>query len=103
MQSVQHLINSRPLNDEIDSWVYNWGSNVFTSAKVYRSLIGHLDIHQSFKWLWKNNCQPKHKATSLWTVHLLEYAGILWACSSHIVLAQVSTHALLIILNERLV
>ena len=37
------------------------GSNIFASAKVYRILVGHANVHIIFKWLWKSQCQPKHK------------------------------------------
>ena len=61
LQDIQHLIESMPLSDNNDSWLYSWGSNIFASAKVYKILVGHTEIHPTFKWLWKSRCQPKHK------------------------------------------
>lgn len=61
MQNVQHLIEASTLNDENDKWIYSWGSSIFASAKVYKILVGHSDIHPTYKWLWKSNYQPKHK------------------------------------------
>ena len=39
--------------------MYSWGSDRFASSKVYWLLVGHSVIHPM--WLWKSNCQPKHK------------------------------------------
>lgn len=50
-----------PLTDDIDNWVYPWGSNIFALARVYKLLIGHTETHPSFIWLWTSKCQPKHK------------------------------------------
>jgi hypothetical protein len=61
MQNAQEMIDSLTLNDENDKWIYNWGSSIFASAKVYKILVGHSGIHPTYKWLWKSNCQPKHK------------------------------------------
>lgn len=61
-QSVQHALTQHtPGDTNKDIWAYKWGSNIFSSAKIYRSLAGQNDMHLVFKWLWKNNCQPKHK------------------------------------------
>lgn len=61
MQNIQQLIDSWDLNEENDKWIYSWGSGIFASAKVYKILVGHSEVHLTFKWLWKSNCQPKHK------------------------------------------
>jgi hypothetical protein len=46
--------------DEQDKWNYRWGNN-FSSSKAYKTLMGHNQIHNIYKWLWKGLCQPKHK------------------------------------------
>lgn len=63
LQNVQQSLNAVTLADENDSWLYSWtsSSSSTSTTRVYRSLIGHQDTHIVFKWLWKNNCQPKHK------------------------------------------
>ena len=61
MQNVQSLIDASTLNDENGKWIYSWGSSILASAKVYKFLVGHSDIHPTYKWLRKSNCQPKHK------------------------------------------
>jgi len=61
LHGIQQLIDDRPLSDNNDKWNYIWGSNIFASAKVYKLLIGHQEIHPVFKWLWKSRCQPKHR------------------------------------------
>ena len=37
------------------------GSNIFVSTKIYRRLVGHHIVHDSYRWLWKCQCQPKHE------------------------------------------
>lgn len=61
LQHVQQLMGPQTLNDENDRWTYSWGSGLFSSAKVYRILVGHSPPHPILRWLWKSNCQPKHK------------------------------------------
>ena len=54
-------MDSHQVNEDKDVWVYPWGSSIFSSHKVYKSLVGHSVVHPTYKWLWKSNCQPKHK------------------------------------------
>jgi hypothetical protein len=35
------------------------GSNLFSSQKVYKHLVGHRQIHPVNRWLWKSACQNK--------------------------------------------
>lgn len=44
-----------------DIWSFIWGSSSFSTAKAYKSLIGHRRIDPLFKWIWKSKCQMKHK------------------------------------------
>jgi hypothetical protein len=60
-QTVQQILNDTDLDDTKDKWIYSWGSDLFASAKVYRILFGHSVLHPVYRWLWKSNCQPKHK------------------------------------------
>ena len=54
-------MQSLPLNDGDDKWLYSWGSSNFASTKVYKILVHHEDIHIIYKWIWKSHCQPKHR------------------------------------------
>lgn len=38
-----------------------WGSDKFSSSRIYKELMDHPVVHQAFKWVWANPCQPKHK------------------------------------------
>jgi hypothetical protein len=49
------------LSDQNDNWHYLWCSLSFSSAKVYRHLMGQVQVHPAFRWLWSCSCQPKHK------------------------------------------
>jgi hypothetical protein len=44
-----------------DVWKLIWGSDNFSTKKTYRHLMGQAQVHQIFRSLWKNKCQPKHK------------------------------------------
>jgi hypothetical protein len=44
-----------------DTWKLIWGSKIFSTKRTYRHLTGQTQVHQIFRLLWKNKCQPKHK------------------------------------------
>jgi hypothetical protein len=44
-----------------DAWKLIWGADNFSTKKTYRHLMGQAQVHQIFRSLWKNKCQPKHK------------------------------------------
>jgi hypothetical protein len=44
-----------------DKWVYIWGAGIFTSKQAYDNMKGHLQAPSPFQWLWKSQCQGKHK------------------------------------------
>jgi hypothetical protein len=44
-----------------DTWKLIWGSEIFSTKKTYRHLMGQSQVHQIYSLLWKNKCQPKHK------------------------------------------
>jgi len=60
-QNLQQCIQDQQQAVGIDVWKYIWGSNVFTSRKAYKQLMGTNSAHPIFKWIWKSSCQPKHK------------------------------------------
>jgi hypothetical protein len=44
-----------------DTWKIIWGSEIFSTKKTYKHLMGQSQVHQIYRSLWKNKCQPKHK------------------------------------------
>jgi hypothetical protein len=44
-----------------DAWKLIWGADNFSTKKIYRHLMDQAQVHQIFRSLWKNKCQPKHK------------------------------------------
>jgi hypothetical protein len=44
-----------------DAWSFLWGSPLCQSRKVYKFLIGHRQVHATYKWLWTSSCQNKRK------------------------------------------
>jgi hypothetical protein len=44
-----------------DTWKLIRGSEIFSTKKTYRHLMGQYQVHQISRLLWKNKCQPKHK------------------------------------------
>ena len=54
-------LDSLQLSNSHDIWNYIWGSPYYSSSKAYKQLTGQASVHASYKWLWKNCCQHKHK------------------------------------------
>jgi hypothetical protein len=44
-----------------DTWKLIWGSEIFSTKQTYKHLMGQSHVHQIYRSLWKNKCQPKHK------------------------------------------
>jgi len=59
--SLQETCDQNTSSEGKDRWCYTWGNDIFSSAKIYRSLIDCPPAHQAFHWIWKSPCQPKHK------------------------------------------
>lgn len=60
-QQLNHLLENMQLNDANDIWRHMGQKQRYQAARVYKTLIGHIQVHPSFRWLWKANCQPKNK------------------------------------------
>lgn len=57
---LQDSLDEVQLNENLDRWVYIWGSNLFSSARAYKHLSGTSLAHPIYRWLWKSSCQNKH-------------------------------------------
>lgn len=62
IQEVAHI----QLNDEQDTWKYQWGS-AFSSSNAYKIIVGHSQHHPAIRWIWNYFCQPKHRVFLLVT------------------------------------
>jgi len=60
LQQLTSRIDNLEQTQEQDQWNYKWGNN-FSATKAYSDLMGHQQIHEVHRWLWKSFCQPKHK------------------------------------------
>jgi hypothetical protein len=58
---LQALLENIELTSRPDTWAYIWGNSNFSSAKAYKKLIGHRQVHPAFHWIWRSKCQMKHK------------------------------------------
>ena len=58
---LQQSLDVLQLSDDKDTWGFIWGSNFFSSSKVYKQLSGHCAVHAAFKWLWRSSCQNKNR------------------------------------------
>lgn len=58
---LQNLMDSFHFDDARDTWGYNWGSNFFSSSKVYKQLRSNNPVSTKFRWLWNSSCQNKHR------------------------------------------
>lgn len=61
MQSLEEMITQSSLVPEDNVWGFRWGTSVFSSSRIYRVLVGHLEADPAFNWPWKSYCQPKRK------------------------------------------
>lgn len=61
LNQLQQDLQQLTINDQADSWTCMWNSGKFSVARAYKQLSGHRPIHKSFKWIWDNSCQNKHK------------------------------------------
>jgi hypothetical protein len=46
---------------EQDTRSYIWENASYSSAKVYKHMLGAEELHLAFTWLWNSACQQKHK------------------------------------------
>jgi hypothetical protein len=53
MQNLQANLESISLSDGKDKWSYTWGSHIFSSSKVYKTLVDHPATHLAFRWILK--------------------------------------------------
>jgi hypothetical protein len=58
---VQNIFQSLSQTNENDQWIYIWGTNQFSSVKIYKRMLGHPSIHKAYGWLWRSSCPMKHK------------------------------------------
>lgn len=58
---LQNIIHNIDLSAVPDRWQYIWGSFAFSSSKAYKTLIGSLQVHDVYGWLWRSSCQNKRK------------------------------------------
>lgn len=61
VQTIQQLMVTASLKDNVDIWAYTGGSTEFSLARMYRLIVGHHQPDQAFRWVWKSFYQPKHK------------------------------------------
>lgn len=61
LNQLQQDFQLLSLNDQADSWTFIWNSGKFSVARAYKQLSVHRAIRKSFKWIWNNSCQNKHK------------------------------------------
>jgi hypothetical protein len=45
-------VNNQQVTTEDDVWTYIWGNPHFSSQKSYKHLVGHAELHPTYKWLW---------------------------------------------------
>ena len=51
---LQNLLTNQVLSTDTGYWSYIWGNPFFSSQKAYKHLIGHAQVHHSFRWLWNS-------------------------------------------------
>ena len=48
-------------NQDHDIWNFNWSNNKNMTKTIYQFLMKGEDADDTFKWIWKSCCLPKHK------------------------------------------
>lgn len=62
LSNLSSEIENLQLNpDREDSWLFTWGTSIFSSTKVYKILRGTHQASPLFKWLWAAGNLGKHK------------------------------------------
>jgi hypothetical protein len=59
--SLWEEIDFLEITQEIDNWIYIWGTSQFSVHKAYIALYGHMVTHPVFNQLWASKCQAKHR------------------------------------------
>ena len=54
-------LNNIRNSDDKDTWTFNWGNNKNITKKIYGYLMNGEDAADTFKWIWKSCCLPRHK------------------------------------------
>jgi hypothetical protein len=62
--SVHKAVSSDTFPDLFHLPMSEEASHIFSSSKVYKTLVDHPATHLAFRWIWKCPCQPKHKVFS---------------------------------------
>lgn len=60
-QLLYNYLENLQLAQGNDIWKHMGQKHMYEASRVYKALIGHLQVHPSFKWLWKAKGQPKDK------------------------------------------
>ena len=50
-QQIEIILQNLQLSDGVDTWMYIWGSSIFTSKNTYCQLRGRSWSHPIFKWI----------------------------------------------------
>ena len=62
LQDLQLELHSVPYDDaQIDSWVFIWGSSIYSSQKFYALSFKKMATSPCFTWLSKSKCIPRIK------------------------------------------
>jgi hypothetical protein len=71
-------MDSHQTTEAKDTWTFIWGSEIFSSSKIYKQLRGLSNTHAAYNWLWKSACQNKHRVF-FWLVlkFILNTRGVL--------------------------
>lgn len=68
-QICSEVLHSTHVSTDKDVCSYTWGNGGYSCRKAYKHIVGHQQIHRSFRWLWNSTCQNKRKIF-FWLVSL---------------------------------
>lgn len=60
-QLQEETSNSAIVDNSSDIWTYIWGAKDYKASAYYAFYFRDVQVHQTFKWLWKTKCIPRIK------------------------------------------
>jgi hypothetical protein len=62
IQDLQEIVQERQWEESTeDLWIYNWGSNSYSSKKAYKEIVGSHQASPLLSWMWSAGNLGKHK------------------------------------------
>ena len=61
IQEITAHVGNESEANERDSWVYVWGSDIYSTKRYYKFYFWDATAQKTYKWLWKSSARMKIK------------------------------------------